>query len=84
VDDLRTGRVRHVHRVQPHARPGRSEAAEHLAAVDLPTALHALGRSRREQDRKIVACLGVTGGEDLAREVGQASLLARHFLERHT
>ena len=60
------GRRLRPHRVQAVAGPDRRQAAEHLVAGDAEAALHPLGRRGRQQDRQVVAALGVAGGEDLA------------------
>src|SRR5436190_363171 len=66
MDDLGLAVV-HPHRVQAVAGPDRAEATEHLVAGDAEAARDLLGRGGREQDRQVVAALGVAGGEDLAR-----------------
>ena len=53
-------------RVQAVARPDGRQAAEHLVAGDAESAFDPLGLAGGEQDRKVVAALGVAGVEHLA------------------
>ena len=66
VDDARAGRVARVHPVQSEVRPDGREAAEDLAAGEVPAALGALRARGREEQRDVVAGLAVAGGEDVA------------------
>ena len=67
VHDLRPAVGIGPDRVQAVARPYRRQAAEHLVAGEAEPAVHPLGRAGGQQDRKVVAALGVAGVEHLAR-----------------
>ena len=73
VHDLRSGRVARVHRVHAEEGPHRRQRAEDLVAGDLPAAVDALGRARRQQQRDVVARLAVPGREHRAVGRGAAA-----------
>ena len=66
VHDLRAGRVTGIHGMDPEVRPHRRQRSEDLVTGDLPAALDAPRRGRREQDRDVVAGFAVAGGEHVA------------------
>jgi len=65
VHDFRRGRITCVHAMDAEECPDGRETAEELVAIKTVAPGHALGARRRQQHRKVVARLGVTGGENL-------------------
>ena len=77
MDDPGRLRVGRVHPVNSQKGPHGRQAPEGFPAGELVAAVHALGPRRREQNRKVVARLGVTGREDLAFAGGLEDPVAR-------
>ena len=70
VHDLRTAGSVGIHGMGSEPRPRRSVGAELLAAGQAVAALDPFSPARRQEDRDVVARLGVSGGEHLAGEGG--------------
>ncbi len=65
MNDLGCLRVARIQAVHTKTSPDRCQAAERLPTRELVAAIDPLGLGRREQERQIVAGLGVSGSEDL-------------------